>query len=96
GSVILSRVVGALGAPSPLVASFSETVSGLVAKYTDHSTDSAGTITSHAWAFGDGGTSTAANPSHLYPKAGTYSVSETVSDNAGYVIAQTTSVTIGK
>ena len=31
-------------------------------------------ITSYAWAFGDGGTSTAANPSHTYAAAGTYTV----------------------
>ena len=94
GSVILSALASQVGAPSPLVANFTETATGLIAKFTDHSTDSAGTITTHAWVFGDGGTSTAASPSHLYPKAGTYTVSETVSDTAGYVIAQTTPVTI--
>ena len=96
GSVILGALASQLGVPSPLVANFSETTSGLIAKFTDHSTDSGGTITTHVWAFGDGGTSTAASPSHLYPKAGVYSVSETVSDTAGYIIAQTTSVTISK
>ena len=94
GSVILSALASQVGAPSPLVANFTYTATGLIAKFTDHSTDSAGTITTHAWVFGDGGTSTAASPSHLYPKAGTYTVSETVSDTAGYVIAQTTPVTI--
>jgi subtilase family serine protease len=95
GSVILSAVANQLGVPSPLVANFSETATGLVAKFTDSSTDSAGTITSHVWNFGDGGTpTTATNASHLYPKAGAYSVSETVSDTAGNVVAKTTSVTI--
>jgi len=94
GSVILSALASQLGQPSPLVANFSETASGLGAKFVDSSTDSAGTITTHAWNFGDGGTSTAVNPSHLYPRAGAYSVSETVSDTAGYVIAKTTTVTI--
>ena len=95
GSVILSAVASQLGMPSPLVANFSETATGLVAKFTDTSTDSAGTITSHVWNFGDGGApTTATNTSHLYPKAGAYTVSETVSDTAGYVIAKTTSVTI--
>jgi subtilase family serine protease len=96
GSVILSRLVGQLGAPSPLVPDFSVTTSSLIAKFTDHSTDSAGTITSHLWSFGDNGTSTAANPSHVYPKAGVYTVSETVTDNAGFALAKTTTVTIGK
>jgi PKD repeat protein len=94
GSVILSALVSRLGAPSPLVVSFSETSSGLIATFTDHSTDSAGTLTSHTWNFGDGGASTLANPSHFFPKAGVYSVSETVSDTAGYEVAQTTSVTV--
>jgi xanthomonalisin len=94
GSVILSALVTQLGAPSPLVVSFSETSSGLGVKFTDTSTDSAGTITSHTWNFGDGGSSTAAKPSHLFPGAGVYSVSETVSDTAGYEVAKTTVVTV--
>jgi pseudomonalisin len=94
GSVILSAVASQLGVPSPLVANFSETSSGTVAKFTDSSTDSAGTISSHAWTFGDGGTSTLANPSHIFLRTGAFSVSETVSDNAGYIVAHTTSVTI--
>ena len=35
----------------------------------------------HSWNFDDGSTSTAANPSHTYASAGTYSVSETVYDS---------------
>jgi len=65
-----------------------------VAKFTDSSTDSAGTITSRAWNFGDGGSSTATNPSHIFSKGGVYNVSETVTDTAGYEVAQTTAVTI--
>jgi pseudomonalisin len=94
GSVILSALVSKLGAPSPLVVNFSETGSGLGIKFTDTSTDSAGTITSHTWNFGDGGSSAAANPSHLFPGAGVYSVSETVSDTGGYTIAKTTAVIV--
>jgi PKD repeat protein len=43
------------------------------------SNQSTGTLTSYAWNFGDGTTSTAANPTHSYAAAGTYSVSLTVS-----------------
>ena len=43
--------------------------------FTDEST---GYITSYAWTFGDGGTSTDANPSHEYTARGTYTVSLTV------------------
>jgi xanthomonalisin len=96
GSMILSKALQALSGPLPLVVSFSVTSSGLIARFTDTSTDSAGTIVSRAWNFGDGGTSTAASPSHLYSRAATYNVTETVTDNAGYVIAKTIPVTIVK
>ncbi len=44
---------------------------------------STGTITSYAWTFGDGGTSTAASPSHVYAAAGVYTVSLTVTGPGG-------------
>jgi PKD repeat protein len=47
--------------------------------FTDQST---GAITSWSWDFGDGGTSTVQNPSHMYTSAGTYTVSLTVSDSS--------------
>lgn len=79
---------------TPPVANFSVTTSGLTATFTDSSTDSDGSIASHAWSFGDGGTSTAASPSHTYTAAGTYTVSETVTDNAGATNTKTSSVTV--
>jgi subtilase family serine protease len=94
GSMIISRLIQVIGAPPTLIVSFSETSSGLIATFRDTSTDSGGTITSHAWAFGDGGSSTQANPSHLYSSSGTYDVTETVTDTAGYVINKTIPVTI--
>lgn len=39
--------------------------------------------TSYSWTFGDGGTSTAANPSHTYTAAGTYTVSLTATNSCG-------------
>ncbi|MCB8924171.1 MAG: PKD domain-containing protein [Ardenticatenaceae bacterium] len=47
------------------------------------STDLDGTIVSYAWDFGDGSTSTAANPSHGYTAAGDYVATLTVTDNQG-------------
>jgi PKD repeat protein len=47
----------------------------LLVNFTDASS---GTVTSRVWAFGDGGTSTLASPSHSYTNAGTFSVSLTV------------------
>lgn len=44
---------------------------------------SSGNISSWAWTFGDGGSSSLANPSHQYATPGLYSVSLTVSGPAG-------------
>ena len=38
---------------------------------------SSGPATAWSWSFGDGGTSTAQNPSHTYSTVGNYNVSET-------------------
>jgi PKD repeat protein len=44
------------------------------------SSDPEGTALTYNWAFGDGATSTSANPSHIYQAAGTYTAQLTVSD----------------
>lgn len=44
---------------------------------------STGSISSHLWSFGDGATSTEASPFHLYTAAGTFTVTETVTNAAG-------------
>jgi len=52
--------------------------------------------TSWAWNFGDGGTSTAQNPTHVYNAPGTYSISLTASGSGGQSFAsRTVSVTSG-
>jgi PKD repeat protein len=77
-------------------ANFTSSVTGLTANFTDTSTDSGGTIGTHSWTFGDGGTSTATNPSHTYATANTYSVTETVTDSvdATKKSSKTSSVTV--
>ena len=45
--------------------------------------ESSGAPTGWSWTFGDGGTSTAQNPSHTYNAAGTYTVSLTASNAHG-------------
>jgi len=64
-------------------AAFSFNCNGLDCDFTDQSTDSDGTITARSWTFGDGGNSSARNPSHSYSAAGIYSVKLTVTDNDG-------------
>jgi subtilase family serine protease len=96
GSMILSKAIQHLGLPSPLVVSFTVTSSGLIARFTDTSTDSAGTIVSRAWNFGDGGVSAAPSASHIYSRTGTYNVTLTLTDSAGYVLGRTIPITIGR
>ena len=72
------------GTPQPPVAEFvGNPTSGampLTVNFTDQST---GSITTWSWDFGDGGTSTAQNPSHTYNAAGTYTVELTVTGPGG-------------
>ncbi len=94
---IAHPIVGGSTPPPPSgtpVANFSTTVSGLTASFTDSSTDTGGTISAHAWNFGDGSSSTATSPSHTYAAAGTYTVSLTVTDSAGATNTTTQSVTV--
>lgn len=51
--------------------------------FTDQSTISSGTITGWNWDFGDGGTSTLQNPTHIYSGTPPYSVTLTVTSGAG-------------
>lgn len=56
---------------------------------------SSGTFTNSYWYFGDGSTSTLANPNHTYASAGTYLVCLTVYNNTGCQASYCDSITIG-
>jgi serine protease len=58
------------------------------------SSDSDGSIVSYVWNFGDGSTGTGSTASHTYAADGTYSVTLTVTDNAGANDTSTQSVTV--
>jgi PKD repeat protein len=73
---------------------FSSSCNGLNCDFTDMSTDSDGAITSRSWNFGDGGSSSATNPSHTYASGGIFSVTLTVTDNDGATDSETENVTV--
>jgi PKD repeat protein len=58
------------------------------------SSDAEGDIASYAWDFGNGHSSTAANPAVGYQTAGTYTVTLTVTDSHGFTATDSTSVTV--
>ena len=58
------------------------------------SNDPDGTIASYAWNFGDGTTGTGATPSKTYAAAGSFTISLTVTDNAGATNTATTTANI--
>jgi serine protease AprX len=82
-------------ANTPPVANFTFTTSGLVANFTDTSTDAGGSIASRSWNFGNSSFSDLANPSKTYATAGTYNVTLTVTDNGGATATKTQAVTVG-
>lgn len=70
--------------PAPPVAAFSASpTSGAAPLAVTFTNQSTGTITSYAWSFGDGGTSTAQNPSHTFTTPGVYTVTLTVTGPGG-------------
>jgi len=55
-----------------------------------------GSSLSYAWEFGDGATSTAANPVHTYAGAGTFTARVTVTDDGGQTAADTVTITVAE
>ncbi len=73
---------------------FSSAVSGhTVSVNGSGSTDADGTVTGWIWNFGDGTTANGATATHTYAKYGSYKISLTAVDNAGWMSTTTTSVT---
>ncbi|MFG2347501.1 PQQ-dependent sugar dehydrogenase [Streptomyces phaeochromogenes] len=59
------------------------------------STDPDGDTLNHAWNFGDGATSTAANPSHTYTTNGQYTATLKVTDTTGKSATASVQITVG-
>jgi len=56
--------------------------------------DPDGSITSYAWSFGDGGSSSGVTTSHTYTSAGTYTAQLTVTDNGGATDSATRTIQV--
>ncbi|MEQ1894383.1 MAG: PKD domain-containing protein, partial [Planctomycetota bacterium] len=69
--------------PPPVAEFIGAPTSGVLPLVVDFTNQSSGSITTHAWSFGDGGTSSAASPSHTYTAAGTYTVALTETGPGG-------------
>jgi PKD repeat protein len=70
-------------ANQPPTADFTWAATDLSVAFTDESGDADGTLTAWSWEFGDGGTSTSRDPTHMYATAGDYTVTLTVTDDDG-------------
>jgi gliding motility-associated-like protein len=69
--------------PVPSFTSSALACQGSAITFNNTSTAGVGSITSYSWNFGNGQTSTAANPIITFPNAGNYPVSLTITNSAG-------------
>lgn len=91
----LAKTSGGTGGDNePPVADFTAVPDGLSVAFTNASSDGDGSIASHSWDFGDGGTSSQASPVHAYAVGGSYDVTLTVTDDDGASDSSTQSVTV--
>lgn len=81
--LLFSLLSGGGPTNTPPTANFTASCTDLTCDFTDTSTDSGGSVVSWSWDFGDGNSSTAQNPSHMYATAGQRTVTLTVTDNGG-------------
>jgi PKD repeat protein len=92
----LSKIVTVIAPNSPPTAAFvaPSCAAGTPCQFNDASTDGDGTIATRSWAFGDGTTSTEADPSVTYAASGPYTVTLTVTDDDGAPSTVSQSVTV--
>ncbi|MDT8437224.1 MAG: PKD domain-containing protein, partial [Gemmatimonadota bacterium] len=64
-------------------ADFTVSCTELTCQFTDGSSDPDGAVTGWQWSFGDGAMSTEQSPQHTYAGGGTFTVTLTVTDDAG-------------
>lgn len=90
----LSQQVTLGSGNAPPTARFTFSANGFNVTFNDRSTDVDGRIVSWQWGFGDGSSSRERSPRHTYRRAGTYTVSLTVTDNRGLARSSQSSVTV--
>jgi PKD repeat protein len=79
---------------TPPTASFASSCDALACSFTDGSSDAESGVTGWSWDFGDGTSSVAQNPGHLYAGEGTYQVILLASDPQGATSSVTHAVTV--
>lgn len=67
----------------PCTANFNYNSSGGVVNFTDQSSGGSAAISTWSWDFGDGGTSSVQNPTHIYSNTGTYYVCLSITTTGG-------------
>ncbi|MFI6333931.1 PQQ-dependent sugar dehydrogenase [Streptomyces sp. NPDC050535] len=95
----LYRIENATDGHSPVAQATADRTSGqakLKVKFSSAgSTDADGDALTYSWDFGDGGTSTAANPTHKYKKNGTYTATLTAKDPTGRTGSSSVQIVVG-
>ncbi|MGW3652092.1 PQQ-dependent sugar dehydrogenase [Streptomyces sp. NPDC000878] len=95
----LYRIENATDGHSPVAQAAADVTSGqapLKVKFSSAgTTDQDGDALTYSWDFGDGGTSTSANPSHKYRTNGTYTATVTAKDTTGRTGSASVQVVVG-
>ncbi|MBX9421435.1 PQQ-dependent sugar dehydrogenase [Streptomyces lateritius] len=95
----LYRIEHVTGGHAPVAQAKADVTSGkaplAVSFSSAGSSDADGDALTYAWTFGDGGTSTAANPSHTYAANGQYTATLKVTDTTGKSATASTQITVG-
>ncbi|WP_217251189.1 PQQ-dependent sugar dehydrogenase [Streptomyces sp. AC602_WCS936] len=95
----LYRIEHITGGHAPVAQAGADTTSGTapltVAFSSAGSSDADGDALTHTWDFGDGATSTAANPTHTYTANGQYTATLKVTDTTGKSATASVHITVG-
>jgi PKD repeat protein len=83
GHLYAGTVANVLGIHIPPIADWDASANALEVTFTDASLSPSDPITSYAWTFGDGNTSTDENPVHTYAAGGTYTVQLIITNSNG-------------